>query len=597
MGAGLIRTNSMVFLYPISDGIMNLEEEDIEGKVIHLQGDWLFYLGTFEEAGHTGRNYLKVPGTWRNALINGKNADKHNFGLYRLRIKLPDPGDYCIKLNYVSSAYELYVNGRLITSNGTIGTDRQEETSSWAPKFLYFHTDDRELDIKIKVSNFHCNNGGIVLPVYFGRQEPMYRYHLLNVVKNIVFIGIFIGMAFFLSVFNWCINKKAQSVYLSVFCMATLVAASIIDGESLVSIFPSLSIHSVLKIEYIAYMAQITAILFFLWSIYPDIGRTHPLHYLKNIDFVYTLVLLFLPIIPILYDDRVFIPVIFVNAFFYLGLILKACRKRKPNAVIFLLGFCVFLLSCILQILDIKFYINAKYLNNFDFYYFGVLFFLLCQSYVLILNIEDNFQKSQLAYEMEVASLQAQISPHFLFNVLNNIYCLMDTEGKAAKRLLMCLSDFLRVKYKFDYRNHVLYTINEELDLVKAYVEMENVRLNQMLELEIDASGDLLHYKILPLILQPLVENSIKHGYRSGLLKITVRICRDQDKIAFSVEDNGGGMGPEAMEAGGRAERKTKGIGINNINYRLQICFHTKLEIESKLNQGTKISFQIPMRT
>lgn len=594
--AGLISINNKVVQYPILDGIMNLEGENIEERVVKLQGNWTFYAGTFDDTGNSAANYLEVPGTWRNTIIDGKKTDKYDIGLYKLSVIVPEPGDYCIKLNYISSAYELYINDRLITSNGKIGTTKQEEKSSWDPKFVYFHTNTAELDIRIKVSNFHCNNGGIMLPIYFGRQEPMYQYQMLNIMKNIIFIGIFIGMAFYLSVFNWQINKKAQSVYLSIFCVATLVAASIIDGESLLSIFPSLSINLVLKIEYIAYMAQITAILFFLWSIYSDIGKTHPVHYIKNMDFIYTVILLCLPVMPALYDNRVFVPIIFINAVFYMDLILRAFRKKKPNAAVFLLGFGVFLLTAILQLLDIKQNINIKSLINFDFYSFGLLFFLLCQSYALMADIEDNFQKSKLAHEMEVASLQAQIVPHFLFNILNNIYYLTDTDVKMAKKLLICLSDFLRVKYKFDYRNHVLYTIGEELDLVRAYVELENVRLNQMLELVIDASDELLKYKIPPIILQPLVENSIKHGYQSGHLKITIRIYLKEEMIFISVEDNGAGMGTEIIRTFDKHEAGTRGIGINNINYRLQMYFNSKLEIESQLYHGTKISFQIPMR-
>ncbi len=135
--------------------------------------------------------------------------------------------------------------------------------------------------------------------------------------KNIGFIGILAGMACYLYVFNWCLNKKAQSICLWIFCISVLVVASIIDGESLVSIFPFLTIDTVLKAEYVSFMVQITSIQFFLWSMYPELGKTHPFRFLKILDLIYTAILICLPAMPVLYDDIVFIPILFVNALCY----------------------------------------------------------------------------------------------------------------------------------------------------------------------------------------------------------------------------------------------------------------------------------------
>ena len=224
------------------------------------------------------------------------------------------------------------------------------------------------------------------------------------------------------------------------------------------------------------------------------------------------------------------------------------------------------------------------------------LFFLLCEGYVLAVNVEDTFHQSELTYEMEVASLQAQISPHFLFNILHNIHCLMDTNRDMAKRLLICLSDFLRVKYRFDYRTYNLYELKEELDLVNAYVELENVRMNGALKLTIEAPEELLSYNILPLTLQPLVENSIKHGYDSGELEIHIKVSQEGNQLKISVEDTGTGIRPEVLETLGRRETGTGGVGISNINYRLKMCFGSQLVIESQWLKGTTISFFIPKR-
>ena len=599
--SGLVSIRNQYISYPIADGFLNLSKENLEEKAVQLNGVWKFYEGTLDGTGSQTADSLEVPGSWRGKVINGKKLGKHGIGVYELRVKVPSPGDYCMKLNYVSSAYQLYINDKKIVENGTIGADKATEIPSWNPQFVYFHADQNDLVIKIKVSNFHCNNGGIVLPVYIGKQVPLFRFHLFNLMKNIGFIGILAGMACYLYVFNWCLNKKAQSICLWIFCISVLVVASIIDGESLVSIFPFLTIDTVLKAEYVSFMVQITSIQFFLWSMYPELGKTHPFRFLKILDLIYTAILICLPAMPVLYDDIVFIPILFVNALCYFLKIAKAFKLKKANAGPVFLGYCVYIVSCVLQIVDIQHNIDVKFLNDFNFYYFGVLFFLLSQGYVLAVNVEDTFRQSELAHEMEIASLQAQISPHFLFNILHNIYCLMDTNVNMAKNMLMCLSDFLRVKYRFDYRTYTLYQLKEELDLVNAYVELENVRMNGALKLEIDAPDELLSNDILPLTIQPLVENSIKHGYKSGELNILIRVMAAGDRLVISVEDDGRGISPETLETIDKSNipkssTSKNGVGISNINYRLNICFQSRLFIESLGLKGTKISFEIPKR-
>lgn len=76
---------------------------------------------------------------------------------------------------------------------------------------------------------------------------------------------------------------------------------------------------------------------------------------------------------------------------------------------------------------------------------------------------------------MEIAFLQAQISPHFFFNILNNVYYLIHINAEQAKKLLYSFCQFLRVKYKFDYRKAVFYSLKEELELVEAYVNLEKI--------------------------------------------------------------------------------------------------------------------------
>jgi two-component system, LytTR family, sensor histidine kinase LytS len=224
-----------------------------------------------------------------------------------------------------------------------------------------------------------------------------------------------------------------------------------------------------------------------------------------------------------------------------------------------------------------------------------MLFFLMCQLYVLSIETLEAFKSSQKAKDMEIAFLQAQIAPHFIFNTLNNIYCLMDTSVPKARDLILDFCNFLRVKHKFDYRSNIFYTLNEEIELVKSYIKIENTRFQDAIKLEISVPSEYLQVSIPQLLIQPIIENSIKHGFCSNSLTIKVSAEKNKNYLNIRVSDNGKGMSPDTIVRILNTQKVLSGVGLKNINYRLNKCYNTYMMIESEIAKGTSISFEIPL--
>ena len=132
---------------------------------------------------------------------------------------------------------------------------------------------------------------------------------------------------------------------------------------------------------------------------------------------------------------------------------------------------------------------------------------------------------------------------------------------------------------------------------MKNYFLLQKLRLGEKVELICDIDENLLNGKMLPFILQPIVENSIKHGFKKLKSKgvIIVKANRTEDEIVFSVSDNGCGMTEEQILAVYRTGNEgTSGIGLNNINRRLELLWGKKLEIKSTIDKGTTIIFRVP---
>ncbi|HSO56916.1 MAG TPA: sensor histidine kinase [Paenisporosarcina sp.] len=217
------------------------------------------------------------------------------------------------------------------------------------------------------------------------------------------------------------------------------------------------------------------------------------------------------------------------------------------------------------------------------------------------LEIAEADKSYQLAKEAEIKALQAQISPHFLFNTLNTIVSLVRIEPVKARKLLISLSHFLR--QNLNVTTATLTTLEQELKHVKAYLEIEEVRFFNKLIVEYQIDERLLLENIPPLTLQPIVENAVKHGIKDKsencLIKISIQ--KHDSTTVVCVEDNGQGMTAERISQLGR-ERATSdsgtGIGLYNVNRRLTMMFGntSALRIDSEQNEGTRVSFVIGER-
>jgi PAS domain S-box-containing protein len=195
----------------------------------------------------------------------------------------------------------------------------------------------------------------------------------------------------------------------------------------------------------------------------------------------------------------------------------------------------------------------------------------------------------------ESAFLQAQMKPHFLFNALNVIAVLCRMDSEKARELILDLSSYMR--HSFDFKNLVKYiAFEDELEFIQAYVRIEQARFKDRLNVtyEIDDTEGLM---LPPLLLQPLVENAIRHGIRKNETGRTVALVvkNQEEHYLIEVEDDGAGMTPEQLEAI-RMEQAGDGVGLANIQKRLRMLYGTQLFIESRQGMGTKITMKLPKR-
>ena len=189
----------------------------------------------------------------------------------------------------------------------------------------------------------------------------------------------------------------------------------------------------------------------------------------------------------------------------------------------------------------------------------------------------------------ELKALQSQINPHFLFNVLNTMTSLIRTNPEKAREVTIDLSNYLR--YNLD-NNLKSVELIKELNQIDTYIKIEKARFGEKLNIIYDVDESLYNFQIPSLIIQPLVENSIKHGILKkrdkGFVKIIVKKI-DKD-IEVAIEDDG--VGIEQAVIDNLDKKIEENIGLKNVHQRLKLLYGEGLNI-TKLEQGTRIKFKI----
>jgi len=192
--------------------------------------------------------------------------------------------------------------------------------------------------------------------------------------------------------------------------------------------------------------------------------------------------------------------------------------------------------------------------------------------------------------EAQLDALQFQLRPHFLFNTLNSILPLVGRDPDRARQMVVRLGDLLRLSLRSE--NNPLVTLDEEIAILEKYLSIEQVRFRDRLDVSIAVDPAVASAKLPSFLLQPLVENAIKHGLagRAGRGQIAVTAREEAGSLALAVRDNGPGPRPSTVDT-------TGGIGLRNTRRRLEALYpgRHRLELMPAAGGGAEVQIRIPL--
>ena len=574
---------------------------------VRLSGGWQFYWNELLYSGDFAdkEEYAvsaAIPGVWNNIKIDSKKLPGFGCGTYRMTLSGLTPGQrYALYIPMLSVSYDVYAGDELVGSNGTVADNASMFRPSFLPQTGYFTAKSSETDIIVHSSNFIYARNGMWHAIYFGTPKQIEIINSEVTCKDLFMIGAFVTLAvYFVAIY--VLRRDKQSLLFVLLCIGATMRMAANGGRVVMRLIEVFPFELVAKFNYLAILLFYPIMLLLMRRRFPgEIPRPIPL-VIFGFGAVFSAFVMVTPVSIFTQFLIVFEALLFLTILYTLFALGFAVLRSRKNA---LPMFFSVLLLLILTIFD-ALYQNSRLENPIgEISVFGFFLFLLIESFAIARDYVDSYRQSlklsqQLmendrlkdrVHQTEMAFLQSQIKPHFLFNSLSVIDETFNINPEEASRLINSLAQYLRRSFDFENLESCV-PIERELALVNYYADLELARFDNLsVQCLLDYTDT---FQLPPLTIQPLIENAIRHGVRkkAGSGEVALRIWLDGSDISVSVSDNGAGIPPEKLSS--LLSGAGQSVGMTNIHHRLLHMYGSGLMVQSSAGLGTTVSFKIP---
>jgi len=608
-------------------GILDLRKCVMDDQsIFDLDGEWLFHWETllgpanFDQQAITGIP-VTVPSYWKSYEVDGKSLPGSGYGTYSLMVILPE--DYhsaiCFDIPLFDVAYKFYLNQRLVSENGEVGSSREQEKPWYKPASFCYIPDTDTLQILIQVSNFHHRRGGFWQSLVIGSASKVMERKERQRIFNYSTIGVlFFFMVFFL--IFWSFSRK--EVLMLFFALTTLgiLLRSVNTGLYLSNYFLEAPWSWQIRMEYLgSYMAQLFGMIF-LHKMFPNRFMNWIIRVNTILMALASLSLFILPVHLFSYEMFGYQPVLILFLAHYLFVSLFGTIKRRTMDTVFFVSLAFFIFTLINDILlaNTAGSLSGNYLSQISFQ-----LFILAMAVLIIMQwVHNNQERVQLENSLRFKNRVLSVIAHDLKNPIANMAQfseLLATKPELAskKHITHSLHESSQAAvtlldnllYWGRSEAHQMQVAPVEIEMKNLIKEVEALYQHMASQKEIDLSSDVptgirafADPVYINTVLRNLVANAIKFTRKGGTVHI--RIWQEHDKIICSVVDTGIGMKAEYLEqfnkqgyldsTKGTDQEIGTGLGLQLVRDLLEKNNGT-LEIESKVEVGSTFTFTLPM--
>lgn len=620
-------------------GVLDLRNWDFQtSEAINLNGEWGFYwealyeTKNFEESPTPISGYIQVPSAWNGFKIDEREIGGEGYATYRLKVLLNGcPPPLALKINTISTAADIYINGQLLQSIGKVGTEKNNMQAAFAPTIISLPEVHDELDILLHVSNFFHRKGGIWDKIQVGNEKSIRQQRYKALSLEFFLVGSILIMALY-HLFLFALRKKERyALYFGAFSLLVVIRV-FFTGEYAVNIFADVSWSAIISMEYLSFYAGVPFFAAFFYSMFPTITPKNMVYLNCIIGGGFSLAVIVLS--PELFTHTA-VPYEIITLLFSLyGLFLLgiAIKKQLSGSLPFLLGFMAIFAAMLNDILFANEIINTGY-----YLPLGLFGFILAQTFLLSQRVsstfntfeninanqseknkkieEQNANLKRLNDELDIfvyrtshdlrapiASVLGLINLAKVEDDKTKLHYYLDLQEKTLWRLENFVNDLLIYS-----RNTRIEVIREKIDfknLVEDALQLHSHQGNyEKIEkiVEIDQQNTFISDpKRLSVVLNNLISNAIRYSnpyQHAPYLKIS--IFTDTQKALIEISDNGLGIAqkhiPKIFEMFYRGDTQSKGSGLGLFIVKDTIIkLQGEIKVVSEVNQGTTFKIILP---
>ena len=652
-------------------GVLDLTQWNFEKEgIINLDGEWEFYPREFLSPG-TNRisdekssqrnskdsspsspkipNYITVPGSWNNLIINEKPMGSKGFGTYYLKILLPDPdkypaGSFGLKTSYLNDSFAIYGNDKKIASAGKI-SDTEEKSEKGGniklfelKKEIIFSQEngDRILNLVIHVSNYSHRTGGIINSYRFGELDRLITKDKWTYIFDFFLFGsIFIMGIYHFGLYSLRKNDSSP-LWFGTFCILICLRILLLGEKYLDLAFPSYS-KLFLFIEYIGLIFLVPVFTNFIYYLFPFEFKYIIKKGIQWVGILLVLPVLFLPSFYFTHTLTLIQIYILISSIYGLYVLLFASQNHRQGAKFFLIGFIFFFILIIHDILA-----NQEVIQSINLVPLGLLIFIFSQAYVLSMRFSNAFKESEeqrrlLAQaKLEIENL-SRTKDLFLSNLSHEIktplsvvyaYSQMLPTQKENPNKIEKYSEqiFTNASRLNDYVSDLILVtdIETNLELQKTDADMKNILIeciSSLTELAEEKSiqleykeTNLINLYCDPLLLKKAIlavlKNAIVYNQPNGIVTlhtngiVTIRTIIDQKEIKIIIQDTGIGIEQSFIDrifekffrVDSSLTYEVSGVGIGLFLAKKIIELHKgRIEVKSELGIGSEFIIILPI--
>lgn len=400
---------------PVAEsGVIDLRKWDFtsDGN-IKLDGEWQFFWQKTQKAVYADNaklsRYTVLPGPWKKNKDNSEVLSK-GYASYRLRVLLPaDAYQLGFIIEGFSSAYKIWINGQLFSSNGKTGTNVENEIPQWLPLTAYYTANKSTLDIVLEISNFHYHKGGPWRSIWLGEMYSIQRTTMINVALECFLAGSLLIIGLYHLGLYFLRRKDRTTLYFALFCLFVFLRSGVENERILIRLFPNFDWEIQMKIIFLSIHLGIFYFASFLLHFFPNEYSSRFVKILKNYIYLIGAIILVTPArlySPLIIIFRLVVIFFLIHTMYS---ILKAVRNHRQSAKTILLGFLLLLVTIINDILYSMDIIYSAHLITF-----GLFLFIFEKSYILsirftgALNTNERISKSLEKKNLELKRINKQ---------------------------------------------------------------------------------------------------------------------------------------------------------------------------------------------